>query len=100
MARAIRRSGPPSTNRTQQDRFSRTSSSRQDADLLQESLATLGETDPTTFLGVLDHYSVKHIRTVLDRVRATPPEKFRNVLIALNPNRSVGVAGDCRGVGS
>ena len=54
-----------------------------DAALLQEILTTLGETDPTTFRGVLDHYSAKHIRAVLDRVRSTPPEKFRKSKTAL-----------------
>jgi hypothetical protein len=55
-----------------------------DADaLLQEILVTLGKSDPTTFRGVLQHYSIKHIRTVLDRVRATPPEKFRKSKTAL-----------------
>lgn len=51
--------------------------------LLQDILATLGETDPTTFRGVLQHYAIKHIRTVLDRIRATPPEKFRKSKTAL-----------------
>lgn len=51
--------------------------------LLEEILSTLGEADPTTFRGVLRNYSSKHIRTVLDRVRATPPEKFRKSKTAL-----------------
>ena len=51
--------------------------------LLQEVLATLGETDPTTFRGVLDHYSPAAIHAALERVRATPPEKIRKSRTAL-----------------
>jgi hypothetical protein len=53
------------------------------AHLLQEILATLGESDPTSFRGVLDHYPVTSIRSVLQRVRATPREKLRKSRTAL-----------------
>jgi hypothetical protein len=51
--------------------------------LLREVLATLGETDPTSFRGAIEHYSADTIRTVLDRVRATPPEKLRKSRTAM-----------------
>jgi hypothetical protein len=51
--------------------------------LLQEILATLGESDPSTFRGVLEHYAPSHVRAVLRRVRATPPEKIRKSRTAL-----------------
>jgi hypothetical protein len=53
------------------------------ARLLQEVLSTLGETDPTTFRGVLDHFPAAAIRAALERVRATPPEKLRKSRTAL-----------------
>jgi hypothetical protein len=53
------------------------------AQLLQEILATLGESDPTSFRGVLEHYPASSIRAVLQRVRATPPEKVRKSRTAL-----------------
>lgn len=40
--------------------------------LLQEILATLGETDPTGFRGALRSYSPGLIRLALDRVRRNP----------------------------
>ena len=51
--------------------------------LLQEILATLGESDPTTFRGVLANYPEGAIRAALSRVRATPPEKIRKSRTAL-----------------
>lgn len=51
--------------------------------LLQEILETLGESDPTTFRGALDHYPAATIRSVLERVRATPNEKLRKSRTAL-----------------
>lgn len=51
--------------------------------LVQEILATLGETDPTSFRGAIEHYPAPTIRGVLDRVRATPPEKLRKSRTAL-----------------
>jgi hypothetical protein len=53
------------------------------ATLLREILETLGESDPTTFRGVLEHYSASTIRSVLDRVKATPQEKLRKSRTAL-----------------
>jgi hypothetical protein len=52
-------------------------------DLLRDILRTLGETDPTTFRGALEHYPEKHIRAVLERIRATPPERLRKSKTAL-----------------
>ena len=52
-------------------------------ELLEEILTTLGESDPTTFRGVLKHYPAATIRAVLDRVRSTPPESFRKSKTAL-----------------
>lgn len=51
--------------------------------LLKEILATLGETDPATFRGVLGHYPVATISAALKRVRATPPGKIRKSRTAL-----------------
>ena len=51
--------------------------------LLQEILVTLGETNPTSFRGALEHYPAPKIRAVLDRVRATPPVKVRKSRTAL-----------------
>lgn len=54
-----------------------------ESELLQDILATLGESDPTTFRGVLAHYPAGTIRAALERVRATPPEKLRKSKTAL-----------------
>lgn len=51
--------------------------------LLQEILAGLGESDPSSFRGVLEHYSPAAIRAVLTRVGATPPERVRKSRTAL-----------------
>ncbi len=51
--------------------------------LLQEILETLGERDPAPFRGVLDHHAPERIRTVLKRVRATPPERLKKSRTAL-----------------
>jgi hypothetical protein len=37
--------------------------------LLQEILETLGESDPATFRGAVDHYPPHVIRTALSRIR-------------------------------
>ncbi len=42
-----------------------------DAALLREILDTLGETDPTTFVGAVRNFSPEVIRKALDRVRRT-----------------------------
>jgi len=42
-----------------------------DAALLREILATLGETDPTTFEGAIKNFAPDVIRRALDRVRRT-----------------------------
>lgn len=52
-------------------------------ELLQEILATLGETDPTPFRGVLEHFTPAKVRAALARVRATPVEKLRKSRTAL-----------------
>jgi hypothetical protein len=52
-------------------------------ELLQEILATVGESDPTTFRGVLDHYSPASIHAALRRVKATSPKKIRKSRTAL-----------------
>jgi hypothetical protein len=51
--------------------------------LLEEILATLGESDPKPFRAVLEHFSAAKIRAALVRVRATPPEKLRKSRTAL-----------------
>jgi len=57
-----------------------------DEALLQEILATLGESDPTTFRGALRSYSPEVIRTALRRVRSmkqikkSPTALFRFLL--------------------
>jgi hypothetical protein len=52
-------------------------------DLLAEILATLGESDPKPFRGVLQYFSPAKIRAALVRVRATRPEKLRKSRTAL-----------------
>jgi hypothetical protein len=51
--------------------------------LLEEILATLGESDPRPFRGVLEHFPAAKIRAALVRVRATPPGKLRKSRTAL-----------------
>jgi len=51
--------------------------------LLAEILATLGESDPAPFRGVLAHFAPSKVRTALARVRSTPPEKLRKSRTAL-----------------
>ena len=51
--------------------------------LLAEILATLGESDPTPFRGVLEHFAPAKVRAALARVRATPPGKLRKSRTAL-----------------
>jgi hypothetical protein len=51
--------------------------------LLEEILATLGESDPRPFRGVFQHFPAAKIRAALVRVRATPPEKLRKSRTAL-----------------
>jgi len=43
-----------------------------DESLLQEVLATLGETDPTTFRGAIRSYAPEIIRKALERIRRIP----------------------------
>lgn len=52
-------------------------------DLLSEILATLGESNPVSFRGVLQHFSPATIHAALRRVRATPPERLRKSRTAL-----------------
>jgi len=52
-------------------------------ELLREILEALGESDPSSFRGVLTHYPPSTVRAVLNRVRATPPEKIRKSRTAL-----------------
>jgi hypothetical protein len=41
-----------------------------DPELMREVLETLGESDPATFTGALEHYAPAIIRKALERVRA------------------------------
>ena len=54
-----------------------------EGELLKEILTTLGETDPSSFHKVLEHYTPIAIRQALDRVRSVPDDRVRKNRTAL-----------------
>ncbi|MEO7868083.1 MAG: hypothetical protein ABIU54_10635 [Candidatus Eisenbacteria bacterium] len=60
-----------SFNKLSHNRVNESYSPSGDDGLLHEILDTLGETDPTTFVGAIKNFSPRTIRKALDRVRRT-----------------------------